>query len=171
VTDPRAFAELYLRYVAAVHHYCYRRLGSIEAAEDATSLVFERVLKALPGYRGGVFRAWLFTIAHNVITDSYRSAREHHPIDAARELADPSPQPDRLVLLADDQRLLLAALSALPPEQRRVMELRLGGLPSTDVAVVLDRSPESVRALQFRAIKRLRDLLRDPADPAEVRHA
>src|SRR5918994_892011 len=75
--DPRAFALLYGRYLDPVHQYCYRRLGTREGAEDATSQVFERVLKALPAYRGGIFRAWLFTIAHNVVTDSYRAARPH----------------------------------------------------------------------------------------------
>jgi RNA polymerase sigma-70 factor (ECF subfamily) len=171
VADPRAFAPLYLRYLDPVHQYCYRRLGSREVAEDATSLVFERALKALPGYRGGLFRAWLFAIAHNVITDSYRSTRAHQPLDAADEVADPAPEPEALALLADEQRLLLAVLPMLPDDQRRVMELRLGGLPATEVATILGRTPESVRTLQLRAIRRLHTLLDIPASTTEARHA
>jgi RNA polymerase sigma-70 factor (ECF subfamily) len=171
VADPRAFAPLYLRYLDPVHQYCYRRLGSREVAEDATSLVFERALKALPGYRGGLFRAWLFAIAHNVITDSYRSTRAHQPLDAADEVADPAPEPEALALLADEQRLLLAVLPLLPADQRRVIELRLGGLPSTEVATILGRTPDSVRTLQLRAIRRLHTLLDIPASTTEVRHA
>ena len=114
VADPRAFAPLYRRYLDPVHRYCYRRLGSREVAEDATSLIFERALTALPGYRGGLFRVWLFAIAHNVVTDSYRSTRAHEPLDAAEETADPGPDPETLALLADEQRLLLAVLPLLP---------------------------------------------------------
>ena len=169
--DPRAFAPLYLRYLDPVHQYCYRRLGSREVAEDATALVFERALKALPGYRGGLFRAWLFTIAHNVIADSYRSTRPHEPLDAADEVADPAPDPEALALLADEQRLVLAGLPMLPADQRRVSELRLGALPATEVAAGLGRTPESIRSLQLPASRRVHALLGIPGSPTEVRHA
>ena len=162
LADSRAFAPLYLRYLDPIHRYCYRRLGSREAAEDATSLVFERALKALPGFRGGSFRAWLFAIAHNVITDSYRSVRAPEPLAAADEVADPAPRPEDLALLADERRLLLAALPMLSADQRRVVELRLGGLPATEVAAVLGRTPKAVRALQLRAVRRLRAILAIP---------
>jgi RNA polymerase sigma-70 factor, ECF subfamily len=168
--DLRDFAPLYRRYLDPVHQYCYRRLGSREAAEDATSLIFERVLKALPGYRGGVFRAWLFTIAHHVITDSYRSVRAQEPLERAADLMDPALQPEALALLADEQRLLLAALPLLPVDQRRVMELRLSGLPATEVAIILGRTPESVRTLQCRAIVRLQGLLGVSSLVQEARH-
>src|SRR5215210_9538086 len=50
--DPAAFAPLYQEYLSPIYRYCYRRLGSREAAEDATGLVFERALRALPTFRG-----------------------------------------------------------------------------------------------------------------------
>ena len=67
--DPYAFALLYTRYLDPIHRYCYRRLGSREAAEDATSLVFAKALSALPRYHDTSFRSWLFTIAHHVVID------------------------------------------------------------------------------------------------------
>ena len=171
MVDPHAFEPLYLRYLDQVHQYCYRRLGSREAAEDATSLIFERVLEALPAYRGGIFRAWLFTIAHNVITDSYRGAHRHEPFEAFEMVADPAPEPEEIALLADRRRLLLAALPQLPADERRVLELRMTGLPATEVAIILGRSPESVRTLQLRAVKRLQTLLGVPDTTKEVSHA
>ena len=51
------------------------------------------------------------------------------------------------------------------------MELRLGGLPATEVALILGRTPESVRTLQLRAIRRLHGLLAIPAGTKEARHA
>src|SRR5690348_16047655 len=74
--DRESFAELYLRYVAAVYRYCYHRLGDRAAAEDSTSQVFTKALTTLPGHRDDcAFRGWLFAIAHNVVVDSYRARR------------------------------------------------------------------------------------------------
>jgi hypothetical protein len=42
--DASAFASLYLRYADRVFRHFYRRLGSREAAEDATGLVFTKAL-------------------------------------------------------------------------------------------------------------------------------
>lgn len=169
--DPAAFAPLYQEYLGPVYRYCYCRLGSREAAEDATSLVFERVLRSLPTYRGGSFRTWLFTIAHNAVTDAYRQRHPMQRFDETLGIADPAPPPEQLALLADERRLLATALALLPTDQRRVIELRLGGLPSVEVAEILDRSPEAVRALQLRATRRLQALLATTSAVTEARHA
>jgi hypothetical protein len=47
LADATAFAAFYRTHVDAVCHYCHRRLGTREAAEDATSLVVARALDAL----------------------------------------------------------------------------------------------------------------------------
>jgi RNA polymerase sigma-70 factor (ECF subfamily) len=170
-SEPAAFAPLYETYLDPVYRYCYRRLGSREAAEDATSLVFERALRALPAYRGGSFRAWLFAIAHNAVTDAYRRRGAQPPLAAALAVPDPAPPPEQMALLADEQRLLATALALLPADQRQVIELRLSGLPSVEVAEVLGRSPGAVRALQLRATRRLQGLLAAANTAPEVRHA
>src|SRR5215204_246366 len=77
------FAALYERYVDPIYRFCFRRLGNRAAAEDATSVVFERALKALPRFTTGSFRAWLFTIARNAITDVHRADRGDQNLSAA----------------------------------------------------------------------------------------
>jgi DNA-binding CsgD family transcriptional regulator len=52
-----------------------------------------------------------------------------------------------------------------------VIELRLSGIPSVDVAEILDRSPQAVRALQLRATRRLQTLLATSNTTPEVRNA
>jgi RNA polymerase sigma-70 factor (ECF subfamily) len=169
--DPAAFAPLYETYLVPVYRYCYRRMGSREAAEDATSLVFERALRSLPSFRGGSVRAWLFAIAHNAVTDTYRRKDTLALIEEAHEIADPTPPPEQVALLADEQRLLATALALLPADQRQVIELRLSGLPSTEVAVILGRSAVAVRALQLRATRRLQTLLATHGVTREMRDA
>ena len=89
--DPAEFAVLYRRYVDAVYRYCHRRLGNREAAEDATSLVFTKAIDALPRYRAGGFRAWLFAIAHNTIANELRGSTSQaaRPIETAVESRGP----------------------------------------------------------------------------------
>ena len=161
VADRRAFAPLYARYLDPVHRYCHRRLGSREAAEDATSLVFAKALTALPGYRGGSFRAWLFAIAHRVVVDEYRAARPAHPLAAAAEVADPTPTPEEVALTGERGRSVRGLVAALPVDQRQVVELRLAGLKGPEIAHVLGRSHAWVRTTQTRAVARLRALAGD----------
>ena len=157
--DIRQFALLYARYLDPIHRYCYRRLGSREAAEDATSLIFTKALAAFPRYRDTSFRAWLFTIAHHVVTDRYRRARPETSLDLEIELRDEAPSPEDLAMAADDRQRVLALLTQLPDHQRQIVEFRLAGLTGTEIAQALGRSRANVDVSQYRAVVRLRTLL------------
>lgn len=154
--DPRAFAPLYDRYLDPIYRYCYRRLGTREAAEDATSAIFARALAALPSYRDGSFRAWLFVIAHNIVIDTHRRRRPEQPLADAYEPVDREPTPEEAALASDARRSVRALLAVLPNDQRRVLELRMAGLTGAEIARVLNRSVAAVKMLQLRAMTRLR---------------
>ena len=168
MADPRQFALLYARYLDPVHRYCYRRLGSREAAEDATSLVFMKALSAFPRYRDASFRAWLFTIAHHVITDRYRHDRPQDSLETAADLHDAAPSPEDLALAADERCSVMVLLARLPDHQRQVVELRLAGLSGTEIARALGRSRSNVDVTQYRAVARLRSYLAVAATPQEA---
>ena len=157
--NPAAFAPLYQRYVRPIYLYCYRRLSSRELAEDATSQVFTKALAAMPRYRGDAFRPWLFTIAHHVVADGYRRRRPTAPLDDAWDLADDGETPEDLAINADGERNVHRLLAFLTPDQRDVVELRLNGLTGVEIAAVLGKRPATVRATQFRAYQRLRELI------------
>lgn len=166
--DREAFALLYRRYAGRVYRYCYSRLGSREAAEDATSQTFYKVLLAIPHYRPGPFTAWIFTIAHNVVVDSVRVRQPQAPLEAAGDPPDRAPTPEELAVAADERRSLHALLDRLSVEQRRVVQLRLAGLTTLEIATLTERSPAAVKMLQFRALERLRELMGAPTDSGEV---
>jgi RNA polymerase sigma factor (sigma-70 family) len=165
--DRRAFAPLYVRYADPIYRYCFHRLGTRQAAEDATSLVFEKAIAKLPSFKTRSFRSWLFSIAHNVIVDNYRSARVIEPEEQALGIIDPSPGPEERALAMDETRRLQLALAELPDDQRRVIELRLAGLTDHEIAEVLDRKYATVRTIQRRAVIRLQEILQIAAEPAE----
>lgn len=170
--DRRAFAPLYERYVTPVYRYCLYRLDSREAAEDATSLIFTRALGALPRYQPGrgSFRSWLFVIAHNVVADIARRARPAVPLPDM-PAADGHSSLEAAVIAEQELGELRRLLRELPAEQQRVMELRLSGLSSPEVAAILGRSATAVRSLQFRAVATLRMRLGSEAQAKEKTHA
>lgn len=172
--DREAFALLYDRYLDRIYRYCYRRLGSRETAEDATSAVFTKALSALATYqeRPGGFRAWIFTIAHNVVTDVYRdrARRPSEPLADDVDLVDPDPSPEDAAVAGDERRRLRALLAHLTPDQQQVIELRLAGLSGAEIGEILGRSRGAVNLAQHRAVKRLqrvvgRDRGSSPNDP------
>ncbi len=162
--DTRVFALLYARYLDKVHQYCYRRLESREAAEDATSQIFLQSLAALPRYSPGkgTFRSWLFTIAHNVVIDQYRAK---HPIGSLNDemvIFDRTASPEDQAVAADEGRALRLAIAQLPERQRQVVELRLAGLNGPEIGQVLGCKPRTVDVAQFRAVAKLRVLMNVP---------
>lgn len=157
--DRRAFAPLYDRYARPIYRYCYARLGTHEAAEDATADVFLKALAALGGYRHAAFAAWLFHIARNVTVDALRARRSTDSLTTATELPDATRSPDELTVARDDAAAVRAALATLPEEQRAMLELQLAGWSGREMAEALERSPEAIRMLRLRAFNRLRPLL------------
>jgi len=121
-------------------------------------------LAALPSFRGGSFQGWLFTIANRVVLDGARSARVYVPIDAADEIADPEVGPEAAAIEEEAAREIRALLDRLSVDQRRVVELRLAGLTGVEIAQALGRTHGTIRNLQHRTLRRLRDLYEQPTD-------
>jgi RNA polymerase sigma-70 factor (ECF subfamily) len=159
LADPAAFAALYRRYATDVYRYCYRRLANREAAEDATSQIFTRAITGLGGIKGRPFRPWLFTIAHNVLVDSYRARRLTASLDEIPEREDPSPTPESEAIAGEDRGVVQLLLVQLPERDRQVIELRLAGLSGLEIAQTLGCSHGAVRVAHHRAIERMRQLL------------
>jgi RNA polymerase sigma-70 factor (ECF subfamily) len=126
------------------------------AAEDATSQTFLRAMSALASYREtGRFRAWLFTLAHNVIVNAAQRQKFGAPIEAAWEVSDPSATPEDLAVAALDLADVDAAIAGLSADDRRVIELRRAGLSGREIAEVLGISHEAAKKRQLRAMDRL----------------
>lgn len=162
--DPAAFGPLYEAYFDPIFRYCFYRLGSAQAAEDAASTIFIRALEALPRYRPGIragsFRSWLFTIAHNVVANQHRTAarRPVAPLTAASVIPDEHASPEDHALASEDAQTIQSLLAQLPAEQRQVVELRLSGLTDQEIAHVLGRSHGAIRTAHYRAVLHLRAL-------------
>lgn len=164
--DPRAFAPLYDRYAVPIYRFCFRKVGDPDVANDLTAQIFLRAIERLDRYTprpGATFRSWLFAIARNTIVDRWRRHRPHTPLDPDLHiLADDDPGPEARAVHTDELDRLLAVLDRLPDSHRDIIELRLAGLTTTEVADALGLTQSAVKSAQSRAYKRLRDLLAPP---------
>ena len=78
--------------------------------------------------------------------------------------------PDPALALREMARIckpdgLIAVLEQLPHQHRQIIELRLAGLTSAEIASTLSLTRAAVKSAQTRAYARLRDLLTQPSAP------
>jgi RNA polymerase sigma factor (sigma-70 family) len=155
-----AFEVLYRDLAPVVTGYL--RLHGAAEPDDLASETFLGVFTGLAEFRGeeDALRAWVFTIAHRRLVDDWRRrSRRPQVADDAEDLAGlvgGDVEDDALVRVgaADVHRLC----AGLPDDQRAVLLLRiLADLTVEQVAQVMGRSTASVKALQRRGLRALRE--------------
>ncbi|MDP9266538.1 MAG: RNA polymerase sigma factor [Chloroflexota bacterium] len=164
--DRGAFADLYDEHVDAVYRYVLYRLREASDAEDVTSEVFTKAFANIHRYRwqGKSFLAWLYTIARNAVTDRRRRDRPTIELDNAFGVAEQGPTAHDHAVHGEQVLALRGAVKHLTGEQQEVLLLRFAeNLSSRQVAVKLGKNEGAIRALQFRALGRLRKLLHEIA--------
>jgi RNA polymerase sigma-70 factor (ECF subfamily) len=161
---PDDFAGWYEAYRSPVYRYVRYRVASREVAEDVTSEVFLKALRAYGRYdpERASPKTWLLRIARNAITDHLRSLRRkgslHVSLDRIPDLvADIPSQEERVVKQERIQRLLNGSQTLRSTDQE-VLSLRYGaGLSNAEIAEHLDISNNAVAVRIHRALKRLKD--------------
>ena len=162
--DRAAFGEIYDMHVDSVYRYLLYRVREPSDAEDLTSEVFTRAFANIHRYKwqGKSFLAWLYTIARNAVTDRRRRDRPTVELDNAYGLASEGPTAHDLAVRGENVEALRGAVKHLTGEQQEVLTLRfVENLSSREVANILGKNEGAIRALQFRALGRLRKILRD----------
>ena len=161
--DEEAVTLLYETHVDSIFAYIRYRVHSDAMAEDITSEVFLRMVRSIASYKdqGAPFRAWLFRIAANLITDHYRQGSKYQagPIPESYESDDTDPF-DHL-MHEDERQHLRLAIKTLPAEYQDLLVLRfVEDLSHTEIASILNKSAMALRAMQYRALKALGEAMR-----------
>ncbi len=161
--DAGAFGVLYDRHVDAVYRYVFYRVRNDADAEDLTSEVFMRALRAIPRYEPRqAFLAWLYRIARNAVIDRGRRARPQVSFEEALDhpAADRVVDPDASLATLSDRSVIRQAIAKLTPLQAEVVVLRfVEGLSTTEIAKIVGKREGTVRGIQFRALASLRELI------------
>lgn len=165
--QPDAFGELYDRYVDPIYRYILSWVGNRQDAEDLTEQVFLRSFRSIRRYRhrGLPFSAYLYRVARNELISHHRRKRQVMAFEEMESIIADSPAAEEALAHQMEQDEIVRALSALPPDYREVIRLRvLLELPTHTVAAWMGKSEGSVRILLYRALGALRRRL-EPYDP------
>ncbi|MDO8689960.1 MAG: sigma-70 family RNA polymerase sigma factor [Dehalococcoidia bacterium] len=160
-SNPDGFSQLYECYLPRIYRYLRVRSANDEVAADLTQQVFLKAFEALPNYRprGIPFAAWLFRIARNALTDSYRRPRGVVSIDELAEALEQTGEdsPEAAVLHQEALTRLHALLGGLDSDKRELLELRFAAqLSSREIALVVGKSEAAVKKQLTRTIQTLR---------------
>jgi RNA polymerase sigma-70 factor (ECF subfamily) len=165
--EPAALEEVFDRYSQGIYRYAFRLLGDTELARECMSETFNRFLDAIQRESGprDYLQAYLYRIAHNWITDLYRSkVPPSLPLDVELQ-ADESAEPQQAVAGRMASEQLREALALLTPDQRQVIVLKYLEEWETDaIARVLSKPVGAVKALQHRGLETLRRIMRRDED-------
>ena len=174
--DAEAFSALYARHKGPLYRYLLRQVRNAGAAADLFQDVWSRLVATRGRYEARAkFATYLFHIAHNCTMDFFRRdlrlPRAARAEDAETQAAEPEvpeyQRPDVLAEFAEQQSALLAAVSALPQEQREAFLLHEEtGLTIEDIARVTDVGIETAKSRLRYAIRKLKASLASAQVPA-----
>ncbi|MDX1434628.1 MAG: RNA polymerase sigma factor [Gammaproteobacteria bacterium] len=166
--DTAAFDTLYARHRGPLFRYLLRQCGRRSIAEELFQDVWTNVIRASARYEvKAKFSTWLYRIARNRLVDHYRAANPASCTsldddDPPALAADSSSEPARRVAAARRAERLMAALAALPAEQREAFMLREeGGLGLDEIAEVTGVGRETAKSRLRYAVARLRRALEE----------
>jgi RNA polymerase sigma-70 factor (ECF subfamily) len=166
--DADAFSTLYARHKGPLYRYLLRHVRNAGAAADLFQDVWSRLVANRARYEARAkFATYLFHIAHNCTIDFFRRdlKMRHHTqsvdLDALSEPEVPEYQrPDGIAEFAEQQSALLAALGALPQEQREAFLLHEEtGLTIEEIARVTDVGLETAKSRLRYAYRKLKKSL------------
>jgi RNA polymerase sigma-70 factor (ECF subfamily) len=167
--DQAALGELYDRYAAfalGLANQIVRDRGvAEEVVQDAFVAAWRRASTFQP--ERGEARSWLLSIVHHRAIDRLRGASARVRLEELDLALATEPADDeggdvwRTVANELDRAAIVAALAALPPEQREAIELAFfGGLTHAEVAERTGQPLGTIKGRMRLGLRRLRSELR-----------
>jgi RNA polymerase sigma-70 factor (ECF subfamily) len=172
--DPLAFERLYDRYDPACFRFIRRLLGVAHAgaAEDLHQETWISVSKSAGQFdpRKASFATWLYTIARRKVFDHFRRQKiavlSSGSEDAVALVADPGRTPLEQVQSREQAQEIVAAVEALPLEQRGVFVMFAeGGLSLEEIAEATGVAVETAKSRLRYARAKLRQSLAGERSP------
>jgi RNA polymerase sigma-70 factor (ECF subfamily) len=155
---------LYDEHAAALWRYALRLTGDASRAED---VVQETLLRAwqhpeVVGDAERSARAWLFTVARNMIIDERRSPRFRNVVGSLDESSAPEQATPDEVNAALDRLLIADAVSQLSAEHRAVIDRSYyRGWTTAQIAADLEIAEGTVKSRLHYAVRALRLTLQE----------
>jgi RNA polymerase sigma-70 factor (ECF subfamily) len=169
--EAEGLSALYRHFLPGVFGYIAARIPERVNAEDLTSDVFLQMVEGIAHVRSheeAQFAAWLFQIARIAVAGYYRKAKKQPATVSLEPLAQSetlkreieSASLTEQAEIREEWGQVVQAINQLTEEQRMVLIGRLiHGYDIAEVAKMIGKKPNAVKALQFRALNSLHRLL------------
>lgn len=152
-----SFRQFYSDNRDKLFGYLLRKSGSVHLAADLVQEAFTRYLERYRNQTGNV--PLLFTIARNSFYDHVREAARHKDIACASSMGMAEDE-ERLYLVKEESKQVLAAMQELNEEDRDVLSLVVAsGLNYREIAAIKGCSEAAVKVRVHRARQQLRNIL------------
>ena len=153
------FERLYEEHAQPLFGFLSYRTGDRVLAEDLLADTFEKVLLARRGPRRGKERAWLYTIALNLLRDHARRREAESRALVRTGGGDGEAMPLEAV---EAREVVARGMAVLSDEEREAIALRFGAdMTVPEVAKVLGEPLDRVEGRVYRALRKMRDELGD----------
>ncbi|AYG03700.1 sigma-70 family RNA polymerase sigma factor [Gryllotalpicola protaetiae] len=161
--DDALLRALHDQHARPLWRYVMSLTGDAAQSEDIVQETLLRAWKrpAVLDQREASARAWLFTVARNLVIDESRSARRRHEtVTAAETMPEPVAADETERML--DAWLIGDALAALTAEHRQVIvEAYYGGKSVAEVAAVVGVPEGTVKSRLHYGLRALRLALQE----------
>lgn len=162
-------SQLFAAHHAPLVRYLTRLTGDRDQAADAAQEAFVRLIDRPPP-DAAQHRAWLFTVATNLVREGARTRSRRARLLAGAPgrapMADP-PRDAHVAVEAGEQRAAVrAALGALSDKERAALLMREEGFAHREIAAAVGTTTGSVGTLLARALDKLAAAL--PLDRAHL---
>ena len=152
--DGTALEELYKGMHESVFFYALRLCGNYDAAQDVMQDTFVTLMRKSSLYRAEEKgRAWIFTVARNLVVDLQRKQSRTESFEVMPEM----PGADDFTVQADTQIDALGMLDGLSAREKNIVLLRLlGDMTLTEVAAELNIPKGTVFWTYNNAVRKMR---------------
>ncbi len=174
--DEPAFRELVEKYQGRLVGILTHLVSDRETAQDLAQDVFLRVYRARERYQPmAKFSTWLFTITHNVASNSLRKSSRRKEINLVSSPSGSMPvrplemmakeksglMPARQLLKSEMEEVMLAAIEQLGERQRiATMLSKFEGMSYLEIGDTMGLTTQAVKSLLSRARNNLKDILK-----------
>lgn len=163
--DQAAFSEIFRRYDKRIYPFVLKMIRTPTQAEEITHEIFIKIWKhrdKLPAIDQP--EAYILTIAARHTLDQIKKRLNENKmlqgLSASKE--NSHNDTEEKLLLRDRAALVQQAVHQLPPQQRSVYELsRHEGMTYEQIAAQLQISPNTVRNHLVKALRFIRDYMRE----------
>ncbi len=160
----QSFEAFYRANVKRIYAFVYFRVGCRKAvAEDLVQDIFLKAFEAYDRFdpsRGQ--SAWIYTIARNHVINAMTKERPQVDLEDVIDSHTVSEDGRERLVLKDDERRLLDAIDALPPEEASLVRMKyLEGWRFEDLTEVFGKASGALRVQASRALKKVKGELKN----------